>query len=432
MAQRILKERALSDADDKRALRPRVKNATEEFLRAIPKTDIHVHLDGSVRLGTIIQLAQKHGVELPSYEEDELRRLVFKDKYDSLEEYLIPFGLITACMQSADACERCAMEFAEDLFAEGVRYFEVRFAPQLHATVGTFGIRDVIAAVNKGLRRACDEANAKLLASDERVRSGEPYYEYGIIVCAMRMFTAGFSKYYDALVNLHPDESAESITSMASVALVRAALKSRDDDGIPIVALDIAGAEMNHEASIHKEAFEIAHRNFLSKTVHAGEGFGPESIGQAVRDLHAERIGHGFHLFTKEKLTDKNRKDADRYMSRLVKHVSDRRITMEVCLKSNLDTMPSLKLEDHAFGEMLRHRVSVSLNTDNRLVSNTTSVAELQRAIHAFNLSAKQLREIVMTGFKRSFFPASYPERRSYVRSAMDYYDKIAAQFGVE
>jgi adenosine deaminase len=162
--------------------------ADEAFLRAIPKTDIHVHLDGSLRLSTLVELATQQGVKLPSTDEAELRRTVFKPQYESLEEYLRGFAYTTAVMQNAASVERIAFEFAEDNYSEGVRYFEVRFAPQLHASMvadDQFGIGEVIAAVDRGLRRARDAFNHELATVGH---AGEPMYEYGMIVCAMRAF----------------------------------------------------------------------------------------------------------------------------------------------------------------------------------------------------------------------------------------------------
>jgi len=235
-------------------------------------------------------------------------------------------------------------------------------------------------------------------------------------------------------MGVHAHEPADRIQQMASVALAHAAVLSRDEDKVQVVAIDIAGAEFGFEATVHKDAFEIAHRHFMDKTVHAGEGYGPESINQAVRDLHAERIGHGFHLFSKHLIKNERNLGKDggeEFMKRLVKRVCDHRITLEVCLTSNLNTMPELSLKDHTFSKLLEHHVSVTLNTDNRLVSNTSVTNEIRKAIDTFHLSSKQLKDIVITGFKRSFFPGSYEERRCYVRRVMDYYDKIAEEHGV-
>ncbi|MCB9544244.1 MAG: adenosine deaminase family protein, partial [Myxococcales bacterium] len=164
---------------------------TEDYLLALPKTDLHVHLDGSIRLGTLIDLAREYHVDLPSYTVEGLRETVFKERYRNLGEYLQGFAYTGAVMQSELALERVAYEFAQDNQNEGVRYVEVRFAPQLHMHTHMNAVM-VLKAVNRGLARAQAEFNARPV-----VKSGvEPAFKYGIIVCAMRMFGAGFSEYF--------------------------------------------------------------------------------------------------------------------------------------------------------------------------------------------------------------------------------------------
>jgi adenosine deaminase len=412
---------------------------TDDFLAAIPKSDIHVHLDGSLRLETLIELARDApNISLPTEDIKELRRTIFKPSYNSLEEYLSGFMYTCGVMQTAANLERVSYEFAFDNFTENVRYFEVRFAPQLHGSIKENGmsIIDVLTAVNAGLQRAQNEFNSILRKDRENgTRITEPHYSYGIIVCAMRMFFPGMSSYYDALFKLHPHASASDLTAMASVNLVQAAKIARDHHNIPVVALDIAGAEKDNEATIHVEAFKLAHQYQFAKTVHAGEGFGPESIWQAIRDLHAERIGHGFHISSSDQVIAKKNLDSNgsgkEFCTNLIKYVSDRRITMEVCLTSNLNTMPGLTIDKHALKGMIEGRLSVTLSTDNKLISDTNMLKELKLAVHTFGLSPKQLKELVITGYKRSFYHGPYTERREYVRKVMDWYDEVATQFSV-
>ena len=414
---------------------------TEAFVQEIPKADLHVHLDGSLRIETVVELARDcPNVQLPTEDLAELQRSIFKPNYASLEEYLRPFAYTCGVMQTASNLERVAYEFAIDSYVENVRYFEVRFAPQLHAQLGTdegMSIVDVLNNVNKGLQRAREEFNSLLRADQEDGRRlTEPHYDYGIIACAMRMFFPGMSKYYDALFQLHPYADAHSLTSMASVNLVQAATVARDKFQVPVVAIDIAGAEKDHEASVHFEAFKLAHAHQFAKTVHAGEGYGPESIWQAIRDLHAERIGHGFHIHSDHLVFDSKNVDKETgkgglFCQNLNKYVSDRRITMEVCLTSNLNTMPELSIENHALRKMVTNRLSVSLSTDNKLISNTTMTKEILLAVRTFGLSPKQLKEIVITGYKRSFYFGPYTERREYSRKVMDWYDEVALKHGV-
>jgi len=405
---------------------------SDEFLRKIPKADLHVHLDGSLRIGTVIDLAKELEVELPAYTEAGLRELVFKETYDSLEDYLKGFMYTGAVMSTAKAIERVAYEFAVDNFSEGVRYFEVRFAPQLHVNPeqpekGISDIASVIAAVNIGLARAKQEFNEK---DAEVVDGTAPRYEYGIIVCAMRFWNQYFSKYYAAFWKMHEFLPEHRIMAAASLALVTAAVEHRDLTNTPVIGFDLAGAEMGYEAVVHKEAFEFAHANFLKKTVHAGEGYGPESIYQAVNKVGAQRIGHGFHIFSSDKVHSKHIKDPTKWTHMLGDYVADRRIALEVCLTSNLQTMPDLKgdVKNHKFGQMLEAKMSVVLATDNRLVSDTTLCKEIRLACDNFDLEPDQLKHIVVDGFKRSFFHLAYTEKRAYVRKVIDYYDKIAAE----
>lgn len=401
---------------------------TREFLLSIPKTDVHLHLDGSLRLSTLIELAQEYQVKLPSYTEEGLRRTVFKDKYASLEEYLAGFAYTTAVMQSEAALERVAYELAQDNQAEGVRYIEVRFAPQLHQHRHLTAV-NVLRAVDRGLSRARAQFNARL----EVANGNEPPFEYGIIVCAMRMFARGFSEYFDDLLSVHAHTDLRKVFGLASLELVRASVYARDELGVPVVGFDLAGAENGFPAVDHKEAYHLAHKNFLQKTVHAGEAYGPESIFQAITDCHADRIGHGFYLFNPDKITDSSIEDREGYIADLSGYIADRRITIEVCLTSNMQTNPEIKsLSEHTFGKMRKAKLSVTFCTDNRLVSNTTVTDELQKAVEAFDITPKELKNFVIYGFKRSFFPRTYLEKREYVRNIINYYESMEKRFGIQ
>ncbi|HVR28744.1 MAG TPA: adenosine deaminase family protein [Thermoanaerobaculia bacterium] len=394
---------------------------SERLLRRLPKTDLHVHLDGSLRIETLIELARERGVALPSTTPEGLREQVFKDQYRDLPEYLQGFAYTCAVLIDAEALERAAYELAEDCLEEGVRYVEVRFAPQLHVRPG-FDVAAVIAAVDAGLARARREH-----AQSEAVRMrGEPAFNYGIITCALRLFRPGFGPYYRSLFDVLDRFPATQIYGIGSLALARSVVEARDRLGLPVVGFDLAGAEAGHPASDHIEAYQFAHRHFLKKTVHAGEAYGPESIFQAITKLHADRIGHGTHIYSANLVQTED--DPDRYVRQLVEYVSDRRITLEVCITSNLQTMPELRrVEEHPFGRMVRDKLSVTLCTDNRLVSNTSVTRELERACEAFDLGPRQLRNVIIYGFKRSFFPGSYREKRAYVRQVIDYYDRVVA-----
>ena len=396
---------------------------TDALINALPKTDLHLHLDGSMREQTLIDLARSRRVVLPSETVEGLNELVFKDQYRSLGEYLQGFAYTTAVLQDSEALERAGYELAWDNILEGVRYIEVRFAPQLHMHDG-LDFNTVMLSVNRGLDRARSE-HERSAAVRER---GEPPFRYGLIVCAMRMFTAQFSDWYRRLLSLFPNSPQQQIHSMASLQLAREAVKCRDRHGVPIVGFDLAGQEDGYPAYDHQKAYAFAHRNFLKKTVHAGEAYGAESIFQAITLLHADRIGHGYHLFSPE-LCGPDIEDPAEYTRRLASYIADRRVTIEVCITSNLQTNPAIgDVKNHAFGKMLKNRLSATLCTDNRLVSHTTVSREVRLAVDAFDMAPKQLRHTIIYGFKRSFYPGSYPEKRAYVRKIIDYYDKVSAE----
>jgi adenosine deaminase len=397
----------------------------QDFIKAIPKTDLHVHLDGSLRIGTLIELAREAGVPLPAPDEKGLRELVFKEKYRNLEEYLRGFGLTTAVMQTEKALFRVSYELMMDNAAEGVRYIEVRFAPQLLMSE-KLSFRQVMTAVDQGLRQARDELNRHLA-------SGEPAFDYGIIACAMRFFTADFSPYYRDYSRVHAFSSPIEIIRGASLELAKAVVKLRSESDIQVVGFDLAGAEYGYPASDHAESYALVQKGFICKTVHAGEAFGPESIFQAVTKLQTDRIGHGLHLFDEAMIHHHSIENRPAYVKNLVNYLADRRITLEVCLTSNLQTSPEIgELKNHSLRKMLENKLSVTFCTDNRLVSNTTVCNELALALENFDISAHDLKNIIVYGFKRSFFYHPYVEKRAYVRKVINHYDSVARKFGIK
>jgi adenosine deaminase len=397
---------------------------TDKLLQALPKTDLHCHLDGSLRLPTLIELASERKITLPSQTPEGLRELVFKDSYRDLPDYLQGFAYTSSVLRDEESLERAAFELGEDCLAEGVRYLEVRFAPQLHLRPG-MSIAQVLRAVDRGL----DRVRREHARSDAVKVRGEPPFRYGMIACALRMFTSGFASYFDDLMRVLRGWPVKQVYGVASLSLARAIVEARDRLSLPVVAFDLAGAEAGHPASDHVKAYNYAHLNFLKKTVHAGEAFGPQSIFQAITKLHADRLGHGTHLFSADQV---DVEDPQRYVRMLAQYVADRRIMLEVCITSNLQTMPHLRqVEDHPFGRMVQERLSVSLCTDNRLVSHTTVSQELRKAVDAFKLDPSELRNVILHGFKRSFFPGSYLEKRKYVRQVIDYYDQVATEHGL-
>ena len=394
---------------------------TREFLEKIPKTDLHLHLDGSLRLSTLIELAKDGGVPLPSETEEGLKELVFKEKYADLPDYLKGFGLTCAVLQTPENLERVAYELAMDNLAENVRYIEVRYAPQQHIRPG-FPMEEVIECVNRGLARAQKEHN-----STEAVKTGADIsFHYGIIVCAMRFFNRHFSPYYAQLFDVLPQATPREIMSLASLELARAAAHIVETRGIPVVGFDLAGAEAGFPAVDHQAAYQYAHRHFLRKTVHAGEAYGPESIFQAITKCYADRIGHGTHLFAADMIKDESIADHDYYVARLADYIASRRITLEVCPTSNLQTLPSLKsVADHPLRKMLDANLSVTICTDNRLVSRTTVTDELQLVCDNLPVTPARLKNLILAGFKGSFYPGPYNEKRALVRQVINRYEAL-------
>ena len=358
------------------------KAIDEAFLRAVPKSDLHVHLDGSLRVTTLVELAQEHHVKLPSYTESGLRDLVFKPRYANLSEYLHGFAYTLAVMQTEAALERIAFELAVDNQEEGVRYLEVRFAPQLHVH-DTLNIVMVLRAANRGLERARDLYNRR----PEILSGSEPPFAYGIIVCAMRMFRTGSSQYFTNLLRAHRYAPPKEVFRHASLELARAAASARDEYELPIVGFDLAGEESGYPAVDHIDAYALAQKKFLRKTVHAGESYGPESIFQAITDLQTERIGHGTYLLEPDAITDPAIVDREHYVQQLGQFIADRRITLEICLTSNLQTNPQITdIGQHTFARLRQHRLSTAICTDNRLISNTKMTRELGLAVQAGNM----------------------------------------------
>ena len=393
-----------------------------DLVRKLPKTDLHLHLDGSLRLSTLLELARERKVDLPSWTEEGLLDLVFKETYRSLPEYLEGFRFTTAVLQDKEAMEQASYELALDNQAEGVRYIEVRFAPQLHIH-SAFPAEEVFLSVDRGLRRAMEEFNASPAVQEGR----EPSFRYGIIVCALRFFTAGFSSLFRHFILAHKFSDPQRVFGLASLELARMTTSFlKEHPEVPIVGIDLAGKEKGYPARDHWEAFQHAHQNFLGKTVHAGEAYGPESIFQAITELHADRIGHGTWLLDGSKITNPEITDPEAYVRALVRFIADRRITMEICLTSNLQTSPTIPgLEAHPFRKMLENKLSATFCTDNRLVSRTTVTREITRAVDAFDIDLTRLKNLLIYGFKRSFFPGPYTEKRAYVRQVIDYFDRV-------
>ena len=323
----------------------------DDFFKRIPKVDLHVHLDGSLRLNTIMELAEKNSVDLGVDTIDGLKNLIGPGKiHRSLKEYLKGFDITLKVMQTQKALYRTAYELAEDAAKENINYMEVRYSPVLH-TRNKLSEAAIIESVLEGLRDA---------ERDLGIKSG-------VIVCGIR--------------NISPIVSLR----LAELAV---AFKNRG-----VVGFDLAGAEYNYPARDHLEAFSLILSNNVNVTIHAGEAYGPDSIHQALHYCGAHRIGHGTKL----------REDGD-----LLNYVNDHRIPLEICLSSNVQTQAVKSMERHPFKFYYDLGLRVTLNTDNRMITDTTMTREYILAHKYFEFLPKDVLNIVMHGVKSAFMPYEY------------------------
>ena len=329
---------------------------TEPFsparIRRLPKAELHVHLDGSLRPGTLIDLGKQYGVDLPRTEASELGEFMHVADARNLVEYLDRFAITLSVMQTEEALERIAYELAEDLAGEGVRYAEIRYCPALHTEQGVTHEAAVEAPL-RGLRRAEQE---------HPIRTG-------LIVCGLR--------------HLPP----ESATEMAELAV-----RFRDAG---VVGFDLAGAEAGNPPTDFQQAFDTAADASLAITIHAGEAAGADSIGEAVHRCRANRIGHGTRLFEDPTL---------------LAYLRDFRIPIEICLTSNEQTRAVESVAEHPLPRYLEQGLVLGLNTDNRLMSATTVTEEYRVAHESLGLGWDDLVRLARMGFESAFLP--WPEKR--------------------
>jgi adenosine deaminase len=321
---------------------------SHELIKALPKTDLHCHLDGSLRLKTILELAEQQKIRLPADDEEGLARAIHQGEVcKSLEDYLAAFDVTLSVLQTEEALYRAAYELALDASEENVRYLEVRYSPALHQQEN-LKMTTVIDAVLEGLRVAKRETGIKC----------------GVIVCGIR--------------HINPQMSVR-------LAELSVAYKNRG-----VIGFDLAGAEVNFPAKDHKDAFQLILKNNVNCTAHAGEAYGPESIAQAIHYLGAHRIGHGTRL----------REDGD-----LLNYVNDHRIPLEVCLSSNVQTGAVPSLASHPLKFYFDYGLRVTINTDNRLITDTNVTKELWLAHNQLGLSLEDLTTLIVSGFKSAFLP---------------------------
>jgi adenosine deaminase len=323
-----------------------------------------------MRVETIWDLAKAQGVDLGSRTVEDLReKLCVGDECQSLVDYLRIFDLTLKVLQEPEGLERAAYELGIDAAGENVWYMEVRYSPVLHLERG-MNTADSVDAVLRGLKRAEAETGIRT----------------GVIICGIRQIA--------------PEVSLE----LAELAI---AYKN-----VGVVAFDLAGQEKDYPAKKHREAFYHILDNNVNTTVHAGEAFGPKSIHQALHYCGAHRIGHGTLLH----------EDKD-----LMQYVCDHRIPLEICLSSNVHTRVVPTIEEHPFRIYHEAGLRVTLNTDNRLISDTTMTKELHLATRAFDLDPYALRHIVINGYRSAF--VHYREKQELLKRAIIEMDRVIGEY---
>lgn len=344
---------------------------TRDQIQAAPKVLLHDHLDGGLRPATVVELAAEIGHALPVSDAEGLARW-FEESADSgsLPRYLETFDHTVAVMQTAEAIERVARECVEDLVADGVVYAEVRYAPEQHLE-GGLTLDEVVQAVQRGFVAAQRAAGHRIVVRQ--------------LLTAMR----------------HAARSRE---------IAELVVKYRDDG---VVGFDIAGAEAGYPPTRHLDAFEYLRRENAHFTIHAGEAFGLPSIWEAIQWCGAERLGHGVRLIDDITIHE----DGTYSLGRLASFVRDRRIPLEMCPHSNLQTGAATSIAEHPIGVLTRLRFRVTVNTDNRLMSQTSMTREFSSLVDAFDYSLEDLRWFTINAMKSAFLP--FAERLAIIEEVI-------------
>lgn len=334
----------------------------QEQIRAAPKVVLHDHLDGGLRPATVVELAAEAGHQLPTADAEALGRWFGEPSAGgSLERYLEAFVHTVAVMQTESALRRVAAECAEDLAADGVVYAEVRFAPELHVATG-LGLEQVVEAVLAGFA----EGAARAAAAGATIR-------VGTLLTAMR----------------HAARSME---------IAELAVRYRDAG---VVGFDIAGQEAGYPPTRHLDAFEYLQRENFHFTIHAGEAFGLPSIWQALQWCGADRLGHGVRIVDDITLDG----DGTPRLGRLAAYVRDKRIPLELCPSSNVQTGAAPSIAEHPIGLLHDLRFRVTVNTDNRLKGPTSMSHELALLVDAFSYDLADLQWFTVNSMKSAFLP---------------------------
>jgi len=339
--------------------------ATTDQIRRAPKALLHDHLDGGLRAATIVDLARLTGYQaLPTYDAGELARwFAASAASGSLERYLETFAHTVGVMQTRDSLVRVAAECAEDLAADGVVYAEVRFAPELHAENG-LDLDQIVEAVLEGFRLGSDGRGTRI----------------GVLLTAIR----------------HAARSLE---------IAELAIRYRDAG---VVGFDIAGAEAGYPPTRHLDAFQYMQRENGHFTIHAGEGFGLPSIWEALQWCGADRLGHGVRI-----VDDISIVDGVPVLGRLAAYVRDNRVPLEMCPSSNVQTGAVASIAEHPIGLLRNLYFRVTVNTDNRLMSETSMCREFERLVEAFGYTLADLQWFTINALKSAFIP--FDERLSII-----------------
>ena len=330
---------------------------TGELVRRVPKVLLHDHLDGGLRPETIVELAADAGHQLPADDAESLGSW-FTESADSgsLERYLETFDHTVAVMQTADNLARVARECVEDLAADGVVYAEIRYAPEQHLD-GGLSLEDVVAAVQRGFDEGQAAAGGSIVVRQ--------------LLTAMR----------------HQARSRE----------IAELVVAHRDDGV--VGFDIAGAEAGYPPTRHLDAFEYLQRENAHFTIHAGEGFGLPSIWEAIQWCGADRLGHGVRIIDDISTGP----DGQPVLGRLAAYVRDKRIPLEMCPHSNVQTGAAASIAEHPIGLLTDLRFRVTVNTDNRLMSGTSMTREMTALSEAFGYGLDDLQWFTVNAMKSAF-----------------------------
>jgi adenosine deaminase len=312
----------------------------------LPKIDLHCHLDGSVRPSTIIALAQEQNIDLPSQDIAQINQLMIApETCQNLEEYLKRFELPLSVMQTYEGLERISFELFEDAARENVKYLEVRFGPQLHQNAG-LSFDEIMASVVAGMRRAEAQYDIK-------------------------------GNYILSMLRTFPKQNIKAVVDAGAAYL-----------GHGIVAFDLAGAEFAGFCHEFIEYADYAKAKGYRITIHAGEQGIGQNVFDAISLLGAERIGHGIDI----------KDHVEAYQS-----VKADNIALETCPSSNIQTKAVTSLSQHPFKDFYQDKLAVTINTDNRTVSNTTMTDEVRKVVDAFNLTKSDYDNIYKISVEQSF-----------------------------